>query len=90
MVLALMIVIQVFAGLASPIGINRLLQYLETKGENATVRPWLWISWLFFAPAIGSIAWQWYIFIAVYLALSCWLYTWSDLRGFIDKNTGAH
>lgn len=69
-VLALMIVIQVCSGLASPIGINHLLQYLETKGEGATVRPWLWISWLFLAPTIGSIAFQWYIFIAVRLIVS--------------------
>ncbi|KAJ8594877.1 hypothetical protein M405DRAFT_759938 [Rhizopogon salebrosus TDB-379] len=64
MVLALMIVLQVMANLASPVGINQLLLYIETKGEGAVVRPWVWISWLFFGPIVGSLAWQWYIFIA--------------------------
>ncbi|KAG2123601.1 hypothetical protein DEU56DRAFT_829341 [Suillus clintonianus] len=63
-VLALMIVLQVLAKLAAPVGINQLLLYVETKGEGAVVRPWVWISWLFLGPLIGSLAWQWYIYIA--------------------------
>jgi hypothetical protein len=39
--------------------------YLETRGEGAIVRPWIWIVWLFVGPIIGSLAFQWYIFIAV-------------------------
>jgi len=39
--------------------------YLETGGKDAVVRPWVWIAWFFVGPAIGSIAFQWYIFIAV-------------------------
>lgn len=65
MTLALMIVVHVCCGLASPIGINQLLQYLESNGEKTNVKPWVWISWLFLAPFLGSIAFQWYIFIAV-------------------------
>ncbi|EMD39554.1 hypothetical protein CERSUDRAFT_150095 [Gelatoporia subvermispora B] len=61
-VLSVMVLIRVLSTIASPIGINRLLRYLETGGHDATVRPWVWISWLFFGPTIGSIAFQWYIF----------------------------
>jgi hypothetical protein len=43
--------------------------YLETGGESAVVRPWVWIAWLFVGPTIGSIAFQWYIFIAVRLSV---------------------
>jgi hypothetical protein len=39
--------------------------YLETHGEGAVVRPWVWVSFLFLGPALGSIALQWYYFIAV-------------------------
>lgn len=63
-VLSVMIVLQVLAKLAAPVGINQLLLYVETKGERAVVRPWFWISWLFLGPLIGSLAWQWYIYIA--------------------------
>ncbi|KAG2070718.1 hypothetical protein BDR04DRAFT_1053972 [Suillus decipiens] len=63
-VLSVMIVLQVLAKLAAPIGINQLLLYVETKGEDAVVRPWVWISWLFLGPLMGSLAWQWYIYIA--------------------------
>ncbi|KAH7922933.1 hypothetical protein BV22DRAFT_1197033 [Leucogyrophana mollusca] len=63
-ILALMVCIVAFVNLASPLGINFLLQYLETGGEGAVVRPWVWITWLFFGPMAGSLAFQWYIFIA--------------------------
>ncbi|PCH33304.1 hypothetical protein WOLCODRAFT_135046 [Wolfiporia cocos MD-104 SS10] len=62
LVLALMLTIQVITQFASPLGINNLLRYLENDGEGAFVRPWVWISWLFFGPVLGSIAVQWYIF----------------------------
>ena len=51
--------------IATPVGMYHLLQFLETNGENATVRPWMWIIWLLFAPTIRSIAFQWSTFIAV-------------------------
>ncbi|KAJ7596700.1 hypothetical protein C8J56DRAFT_294246 [Mycena floridula] len=63
-VLSIMILIHVAGTFASPIGINRLLHYIETEGEDAVIKPWLWISWLFFGPMIASISIQWYIFIA--------------------------
>lgn len=39
--------------------------YLETHGEGAVVRPWVWVSFLFLGPALGTIAQQWYYFIVV-------------------------
>ncbi|KAH7918842.1 hypothetical protein BV22DRAFT_1100095, partial [Leucogyrophana mollusca] len=63
-ILALMVCILALVNLASPLGINYLLLYLETGGEGAVVRPWVWITWLFLGPMTGSLALQWYIFIA--------------------------
>ncbi|KAL4243444.1 hypothetical protein ABKN59_001093 [Abortiporus biennis] len=63
-VLATMVIIRVCTSFASPLGIKYLLRYLETGGDNAVVRPWVWVSWLFFGPVLGSIAVQWYIFVA--------------------------
>ena len=57
-----MTVIRVITLFLSPVGINRLLAYLESGGKDAVVRPWVWVSWLFFGPVIGTIAFQWYIF----------------------------
>ncbi|KAI0052966.1 hypothetical protein FA95DRAFT_1579668 [Auriscalpium vulgare] len=54
----------VLTGFFGPVGINRLLAYLETDGEGAVVRPWVWISCLLLGPLVGSLAMQWYTFIA--------------------------
>ncbi|KAF9015463.1 ATP-binding cassette transporter [Cyathus striatus] len=62
--LGLMLTIQVFSSFASPLGINRLLKYLETGGAGTTIRPWLWILSLFLGPTVSSVTWQWYIFVA--------------------------
>jgi hypothetical protein len=40
-------------------------RYLETRGEGAVVRPWVWVTYLFLGPALGTIGFQWYIFITV-------------------------
>ncbi|KAK0198511.1 hypothetical protein F5146DRAFT_1100167 [Armillaria mellea] len=64
-VLALMILVHVCGTFAGPIGINRLLDYIEHRDDgDAFVRPMVWIFWLFFGPVVASIAIQWYIFIA--------------------------
>ncbi|KAJ7093000.1 hypothetical protein B0H15DRAFT_972793 [Mycena belliarum] len=44
---------------ASPIGINRLLAYLEGDGESS-VRPFVWILWLALGPLTGTAAMQGY------------------------------
>ncbi|KAI9449922.1 hypothetical protein BJY52DRAFT_1215702 [Lactarius psammicola] len=62
--LAILVVIRVFSSLMAPLGMNQLLRYLETRGEGAVVRPWVWVAYLFLGPALGTIAFQWYIFIA--------------------------
>ncbi|KAJ7275444.1 hypothetical protein B0H12DRAFT_1199540 [Mycena haematopus] len=56
---------------ASPIGINRLLDYLEKPGEEPAVKPWFWIIWLFLGPMMSSTALQWYIFIATRTLVRC-------------------
>ncbi|KAH9952289.1 hypothetical protein BGW80DRAFT_1430860 [Lactifluus volemus] len=61
--LLFLIIIRVISTLMAPFGLNKLLQYLEMHGEGAVVRPWVWVAYLFLGPALGSIAFQWYIFI---------------------------
>ncbi|KAH9028054.1 hypothetical protein EDB83DRAFT_2526416 [Lactarius deliciosus] len=62
--LAIFVVIKVFSSLMAPVGMNQLLRYLETRGEGAVVRPWVWVAYIFLGPALGTIAFQWYYFIA--------------------------
>ncbi|KAH9028046.1 hypothetical protein EDB83DRAFT_2526408 [Lactarius deliciosus] len=47
------------------IAIKRVsFSYLETHGEGAVVRPWVWVAYIFLGPTLGTIAFQWYNFIA--------------------------
>ncbi|KAK0192591.1 hypothetical protein F5146DRAFT_1102469 [Armillaria mellea] len=62
--LVLVLVIQLCAEFAAPIGINRLLHYIETDGKDSLYRPWLWIGWLFIGPLMTSVSSDWYIFIS--------------------------
>ncbi|KAH8986970.1 hypothetical protein EDB86DRAFT_3211871 [Lactarius hatsudake] len=62
--LAFLLVVKVISTLMAPVGMNQLLRYLETRGEGAVVRPWVWVAYLFLGPALGAIAFQWYTFIA--------------------------
>ncbi|KAF7969448.1 hypothetical protein HWV62_27283, partial [Athelia sp. TMB] len=55
---SLLMLVQAFAYIASPIGITGILDYLEKRGEGASVRPWVWVAWLFLGPTIASIAGQ--------------------------------
>ncbi|PCH35077.1 hypothetical protein WOLCODRAFT_155747 [Wolfiporia cocos MD-104 SS10] len=59
-VICLMLIIRTIAFLASPVGVNRLLNYLEHGGAGMTVRSWVWIGFLFLGPVLGSLAFQWY------------------------------
>ncbi|KAF8816575.1 hypothetical protein BYT27DRAFT_7127650, partial [Phlegmacium glaucopus] len=63
-IISLCLIVQVFAVFAAPVGINRLLNYLETGGAGARIRPWFWILCLLAGPIIRNICIQWYIFIA--------------------------
>ncbi|CEL51761.1 ATP-binding cassette transporter abc4 OS=Schizosaccharomyces pombe (strain 972 / ATCC 24843) GN=abc4 PE=3 SV=1 [Rhizoctonia solani AG-1 IB] len=65
-IMAVMITIKAIMEFAGPVGIKYLLEYLQKtqKGEDpGFIRPWFWILWLFLGPVVGSIAFQWYIFI---------------------------
>ncbi|KAJ7092446.1 P-loop containing nucleoside triphosphate hydrolase protein [Mycena belliarum] len=46
-----------------PVGVSQLLRYIETGGEGATVRPWVWVLWLFLGPTTATLSEQWYMFI---------------------------
>ncbi|KDR83054.1 hypothetical protein GALMADRAFT_238844 [Galerina marginata CBS 339.88] len=63
-IMAVCITLQVLLGFFSPIGINRLLTYMETGGEGAYIRPWFWILFIFIGPTFGSLLFQGYIFAA--------------------------
>ncbi|CAL1696210.1 unnamed protein product [Somion occarium] len=63
--MAVMLILHVIGSFAAPIGINYLLKYLETGGENAIVRPWFWIAWLFFGPLISGMTFNLYFYIAL-------------------------
>ncbi|KAK7035939.1 P-loop containing nucleoside triphosphate hydrolase protein [Favolaschia claudopus] len=57
--MAALAVVQVATNFSSPVAINRLLDFIETKGSGATFRPGFWIFLLFAGPTIGSLATQW-------------------------------
>ncbi|KAF8883986.1 P-loop containing nucleoside triphosphate hydrolase protein [Infundibulicybe gibba] len=65
-ILACMIILMVVFSFASPLGINRLLHYLESGGEDAFIRPWVWVLWLFLGPTLRSISTQWYSYIVTH------------------------
>ncbi|KAF9476113.1 multidrug resistance-associated ABC transporter [Pholiota conissans] len=58
-------------GFVSPIGIYKVLNYLETNGEGQTIRPWIWIIWLFLGPMLQSVCIQWYTFTATHVLALC-------------------
>jgi hypothetical protein len=39
--------------------------YIESRGENALVRPWVWVSLMFLGPFVGTLVMQWYTFLTV-------------------------
>ncbi|KAL4247270.1 ATP-binding cassette transporter C [Abortiporus biennis] len=53
------IILRVFASFLAPIGLNRLLNYMETGGEGATIRPWVWVVWIFTGPVAASLTLNW-------------------------------
>ncbi|TCD68828.1 hypothetical protein EIP91_009695 [Steccherinum ochraceum] len=60
--MALLLVVRVLLSFLGPLGINRLLNYIETGGEGAIVQPWVWVLWLLLGPSLGSIAFDWYYY----------------------------
>ncbi|KAK0464667.1 P-loop containing nucleoside triphosphate hydrolase protein [Desarmillaria tabescens] len=60
--LTLLQVVKTLLTFVAPIGINRLLHYLETGGDGAVIRPWVWISWLFMGPFLRSLMMECFFF----------------------------
>ncbi|ODO04635.1 hypothetical protein I350_05244 [Cryptococcus amylolentus CBS 6273] len=50
--------------LSSSVGINQLLDYLETDGKGHNVRPIVWVVFLFMGPTLSSLFMELYIFTA--------------------------
>ncbi|KAI0085657.1 multidrug resistance-associated ABC transporter [Irpex rosettiformis] len=57
----------VFFTYLSPIGVNRILSYLETGGSGSQIRPWFWCIWLFLGPFSASVIMSRYSFSATRL-----------------------
>ncbi|KIK70420.1 hypothetical protein GYMLUDRAFT_234888 [Collybiopsis luxurians FD-317 M1] len=64
LVLVFLSLLNIMAEFASPVGVNRLLNHIETGGRDAVVKPWFWILWLLLAPIIQSLAKEFYEFVA--------------------------
>lgn len=60
-----MLILHVLGGLATPVGINQLLRYIESNGEDTNVRPCVWILWLLVWPILDGLSLQWHNFTAV-------------------------
>ncbi|KAJ7485533.1 P-loop containing nucleoside triphosphate hydrolase protein [Mycena latifolia] len=56
----LMLLLYVVCSFASPIGINRVLAYLENGPGDSSIRPFVWIIWLALGPLTGTISLQSY------------------------------
>ncbi|KAJ7141418.1 hypothetical protein C8R44DRAFT_763397 [Mycena epipterygia] len=65
--MAIMLVIIALSAFVSPIGLNRLLNYLEHPDEPAFTKPWVWVGLLFIGPMVWSLAMQWYIFVSTHI-----------------------
>ncbi|KAF9500349.1 P-loop containing nucleoside triphosphate hydrolase protein [Pleurotus eryngii] len=61
---ALLLVVHAILGYVAPIGLNRLLFYMESGGRDALMRPWVWIAWLFCGPMISTVLFQYYTFLS--------------------------
>ncbi|KDR83064.1 hypothetical protein GALMADRAFT_238869 [Galerina marginata CBS 339.88] len=63
-IMAISIILAGLSSFVAPAGIKQTLNYLETRGENATVRPWFWVAFLLFGPLLQSIFEHWMLFTA--------------------------
>ncbi|KAF9813950.1 hypothetical protein IEO21_05386 [Rhodonia placenta] len=60
-VMGIMLTLHVIARFANPMGVRNLLAYLEGSSDT-TVRPWVWVAWLFVGPIFTVIFISMYIF----------------------------
>ncbi|KAG6899541.1 hypothetical protein C0993_009322 [Termitomyces sp. T159_Od127] len=58
--IAFLLLCNVTSTLSNPYGLKCLLEYLETKGQGATVKPWVWIVSLCIAPFTSTLIGQQY------------------------------
>lgn len=61
--ICLFCVISAASELSGSVGIQKVLEYLETDGEGKTFKPILWVALLFVGPTIGSLAIQGYVYL---------------------------
>lgn len=61
--ICLFCVISGAAELSGSVGIQKVLEYLESDGEGQTFKPILWVALLFVGPTIGSLAIQGYVYL---------------------------
>ncbi|KAJ7125203.1 P-loop containing nucleoside triphosphate hydrolase protein [Mycena epipterygia] len=59
--LAVLYFLQTVLTLATPFGLNRLLNSLEIASP---VRPWFWIGWILFGSIFRTVISEWYMYIA--------------------------
>ncbi|KAI0782154.1 P-loop containing nucleoside triphosphate hydrolase protein [Abortiporus biennis] len=62
--MAMSLILRAGVSLISPFCLNRLLGYIENRGKEAVVKPWVWVAFLFFGPLVTSIVSQWYYHLA--------------------------
>uniref|UniRef100_A0A0W0F5R1 P-loop containing nucleoside triphosphate hydrolase protein n=1 Tax=Moniliophthora roreri TaxID=221103 RepID=A0A0W0F5R1_MONRR len=67
--LVLISIVKILGSFAAPISINRLLNYIETGGDSATIQPWVWIVLGFIGPLCTSMATNRYEFTASRLSV---------------------
>ncbi|KAI0801943.1 hypothetical protein BC629DRAFT_1591605 [Irpex lacteus] len=65
--------------MAAPVGTNRLLAYLETGGEGAIVKPWVWILLIGTSAINYTLIWELYM----YLSTQCLVRTESIVTSLI-------
>ncbi|VDB87410.1 unnamed protein product [Peniophora sp. CBMAI 1063] len=61
--IAVSLVMKVIGSFLGPLGVNRLLSYLGHGGEDAFVRPWVWVLALFLDPVLGTFGVSWYMYL---------------------------
>ncbi|KAF9483590.1 hypothetical protein BDN70DRAFT_990288 [Pholiota conissans] len=71
MVMLVTLLFYTLGAFVSPIGIYKVLNYLETGGEGQSIKPWVWVIWLFLGPMIQSMCFQWYLFTATHVLALC-------------------
>ncbi|KAK7005853.1 ATP-binding cassette transporter [Favolaschia claudopus] len=65
--MSVMLVINGLSAFISPIGINRLLSYLENPSQDSFMKPWFWILLLFVGPLITTLSYQRYVFVSTHI-----------------------